>query len=47
MFRESTYLAGSPVLGAAQYSDGVLAVFLLQVIMLRLDTAATYHTFIQ
>jgi hypothetical protein len=36
-----TYLAGTAVLGASQYSDGVLAVLLLQVVVLRLDSAAT------
>jgi len=37
----TTYLAGTTVLGASQYSDGVLAVLLFQVIVLRLDAAET------
>ena len=37
----SSYLAGTAVLGATQNSDGVLAVLLLKVVVLRLDTAET------
>ena len=37
----TTYLAGTAVLGASQYSDGVLAVLLFQVVVLRLDAAET------
>jgi hypothetical protein len=37
----TTYLAGTAVLGASQYSDCVLAVLLLQVVVLRLDAAET------
>jgi len=35
----TSYLAGATVLGATQYSDGVLAVLLLKVVVLRLDAA--------
>jgi hypothetical protein len=38
---DTAYLAGTAVLGASQYSDGVLAVLLLQVVVLRLDAAET------
>jgi hypothetical protein len=37
----TTYLAGTAILGASQYSDGVLTVLLLQMVVLRLDSAAT------
>jgi len=37
----TSYLAGTAVLGATQYSDGVLAVLLLKVVVLRLDAAET------
>ena len=37
----TTYLAGTAIFGASQYSDGVLAVLLLQVVVLRLDAAET------
>ena len=37
----TTYLAGTAVLGASQYSDGVLAVLFLQVVVLRLNATET------
>jgi len=37
----TTYLAGTAVLGASQYSDGVLTVLLFQMVVLPLNAAET------